>query len=114
MTNPIFTSDEFSDFAFAGKVEPDFSGLDSAADILRDAAICVLPLLGDANYQKAGKGARLNQARPDHELAACKWMKSEAIAAGSSRPPAGCRKCDENTRVFRSYFQRPNGCKLGT
>jgi hypothetical protein len=114
MTNPISTSDEFSDFLFAGKVEPDFSGLDSAADILRDAAICVLPLLGDANYQKAGKGSRLNQARPDHELAACKWMKSEAIAAGSSCPPAGCRKCDENTRVFRSYFQRPNGCKLGT
>ena len=114
MTNPIFTSDEFSDFAFAGKVEPDFSGLDSAADILREAAICFLPFLGDANYQKAGKGARLNQARPDHELAACKWMKSEAMAAGSSCPPAGRRKCDENARIFCSYFQRSNGCKLGT
>ena len=114
MTKPISTSDGFSAFAFAGKVGPDFSRLDSAADGLRDAAICVLPFLGDANYQKAGKGGRLNQARPDHELAACKWMKSEAIAAGSSWPPAGCRKCDGNTCVYGSYFRKPNGCKLGT
>jgi len=38
MTKPTSNSDEFSDFSSAGRVEPDFSGLDSPADILRDAA----------------------------------------------------------------------------
>ena len=38
MTKPISNSQEFSDFPSAGRVEPDFSGLDSAPDILRDAA----------------------------------------------------------------------------
>ena len=38
MTKPTSNSDQFSDCAPAGRVEPDFSGLDSAADILRDAA----------------------------------------------------------------------------
>ena len=38
MAKPTSNSDQISDFAFAGRVEPDFSGLDSAADMLRDAA----------------------------------------------------------------------------
>ena len=38
MAKPTSNSDQFSDCAPAGRVEPDFSGLDSAADMLRDAA----------------------------------------------------------------------------
>ena len=38
MPKPTSNSDQFPDYAPAGRVEPDFSGLDSAADILRDAA----------------------------------------------------------------------------
>ena len=37
MTKPTSNFDELSDCISAGRVEPDFSGLDSAADILRDA-----------------------------------------------------------------------------
>ena len=38
MAKPTSNSDQFSDCAPVGRVEPDFSGLDSAADMLRDAA----------------------------------------------------------------------------
>ena len=38
MPKPTSNSDQFPDYAPAGRVEPDFSGLDSAADMLRDAA----------------------------------------------------------------------------
>jgi hypothetical protein len=38
MPHPTSNSDQFSDCAPASRVEPDFSGFDSAADILRDAA----------------------------------------------------------------------------
>jgi len=38
MAKPTSNSDQFSHCAPAGRVEPDFSGLDSAADMLRDAA----------------------------------------------------------------------------
>jgi len=37
MEKPTSNSDQFSDCAPVGRVEPDFSGLDSAADMLRDA-----------------------------------------------------------------------------
>ena len=37
MAKPTSNSDQFSDCAPVGRVEPDFSGLDSAADMLRDA-----------------------------------------------------------------------------
>jgi len=45
MAKPTSNSDRFSDCAPVGRVEPDFSGFDSAADILRDAA--KFGLLGD-------------------------------------------------------------------
>jgi hypothetical protein len=38
MTKPTSNSDKFSDFSSASRVDPDFSGLDSPEDIIRDAA----------------------------------------------------------------------------